>query len=223
MPSPPWTLEQYGRELMDYTPPVQCPVSSSHLNRVRNSITAASWALLEIFRDLELLDAVRAEVDGCVAASSDGRISFDIGQLLRLPILQAVYAETLRLRMHFYIVRMTDRADLRVRDWIVPRRKAIVTLTTVAHMDGDLWSTGPNNEHPLDQFWVGRFLGDASRAQGQARTEGSDASPLFSIKDHEGSWIPYGGGPRQCPGRHFAKRQIFLTVALFIKIGRAHV
>jgi cytochrome P450 len=84
----------------------------------------------------------------------EGRIRFDVDHLLRLPLLQAVYAETLRLRMHFYIVRMADKVDLNIRDWIIPRQKIIVSLTTVAHMDATAWDTAAN-EHPLDQFWVG--------------------------------------------------------------------
>lgn len=164
---------------------------------------------MEIYRDRDLLAAVRAEVDSCAQRSADGRIQFDIDQLLRQPILQAVYAETLRLRMHFYIIRMADRVDMNIRDWVIPRRKVIVALTTVAHMDPQAWNTGVNSEHPLDQFWPGRFLkSDPS----------SSSNPSFSTKEVEGSWIPYGGGPRQCPGRHFAKRQILLTTALWVSL-----
>ncbi|KAI1456428.1 cytochrome P450 [Annulohypoxylon moriforme] len=177
----------------------------------RNSITAASWAIFEIFRDPELLASVRREVDGCALTNTDGGLRFDIDQLLRLPILQAVYAETLRLRMDFYIVRMPDRVVMNIQNWVIPRRKVIVTPTTVAHMDSKAWNTGINNEHPVDQFWIGRFLKYPSQPH-------DHASPKFSTKEFEGSWIPYGGGPRQCPGRHFAKRQILLTTALMVSL-----
>jgi cytochrome P450 len=162
---------------------------------------------------------VRAEVDPCVLKCADGRIRFDVDQLLRLPVLQAAYAETLRLRMHFYIIRMSDTTDINIRDWVIPRRKVIVTLTTVAHMDSEVWSTGLKNEHPVDQFWIGRFLKYPSEsAHGNTRTGEPASSPTFSTKELEGSWIPYGGGPRQCPGRHFAKRQILLTTALIVSL-----
>lgn len=163
---------------------------------------------------------MRAEVDACALKGTDGRISFDVDQLLRLPILQAVYAETLRLRMHFYIIRMPDRVDMNIRDWVIPRQKVIVTPTTVAHMDSEAWSTGLNNEHPVDQFWVGRFLRYPSKGD-RGDTQPHDpaaSSPEFSTKGFEGSWVPYGGGPRQCPGRHFAKRQILLTTALMVSL-----
>ncbi|KAI8622926.1 cytochrome P450 [Xylariaceae sp. FL1651] len=185
----------------------------------RNSITAASWAIFDIYRDPELLASVRAEVDACALTSINGRIHFDVDRLLRLPILQAVYAETLRLRMHFYIIRMPDKADMNIRDWVIPRRKVIVTPMTVAHMDSKVWDTGLGNEHPVDRFWVGRFLKYPPKsAHVNTRPHGAASSPVFSTKDLEGSWIPYGGGPRQCPGRHFAKRQILLTTALTVSL-----
>ncbi|KAI1274626.1 cytochrome P450 [Xylaria sp. FL0933] len=185
----------------------------------RNAVTATSWAIFEIYRDPELLAAIRAEVDGCRvdAGSVDTPAKFDTDRLFRLPVLQAVYAETLRLRMHFYIIRMPDRVDMRIRDWIIPRRKVIVTSTTVAHMDSEVWSTGANNEHPLDEFWIGRFLRHPQKESHDAsKSHGSDS--IFSMKELEGSWLAYGGGTRQCPGRHFAKRQILLTVALMITL-----
>ncbi|KAI1825086.1 cytochrome P450 [Xylaria intraflava] len=183
---------------------------------MRNAVNSAAWAIFDIYRDPELLASVRAEVDGCAVKDADGRIRFDIDQLLRLPVLQAVYAETLRLRMHFYIIRMSDRVDLNIQDWIIPRKKVVAIMTTVAHMDTKAWSTGVNGEHPVDQFWVGRFLTYPEKSGGVPG--GQASSPTFSTKGLEGSWIPYGGGPRQCPGRHFAKRQILLTIALMVSL-----
>jgi cytochrome P450 len=154
-----------------------------------------------------------------VQKCADGRIRFDVDQLLRLPVLQAAYAETLRLRMHFYIIRMSDTVDINIRDWVIPRRKVIVTPTTVAHMDSKAWSTGLKNEHPIDRFWIGRFLKHPPKsANGNTQTREPASSPTFSTKELEGSWIPYGGGPRQCPGRHFARRQILLTTALIVSL-----
>ncbi|KAL2291309.1 hypothetical protein FJTKL_13926 [Diaporthe vaccinii] len=186
---------------------------------VRNSITAASWAIFEIYRDPELLARVRAEVDACALKREDGSIWFDVDQLLWLPVLQAVYAETLRLRMHFYIIRMPDRVDMSIRDWIIPRQKVVVASTTVAHMDAEAWDTGLQNEHPLDQFWIGRFLKyPPGSEKGESKAQSTAPAPEFLTKGLEGSSIPYGGGPRQCPGRHFAKRQILLTTALMVSL-----
>lgn len=108
---------------------------------------------------------------------------------------------------------------MKIGNWIIPKQKVIVLPTTVAHMDSTAWNTGFDNEHPVGEFWVGRFLTYLSKeGNGDTKPHHTSASPTFSTKDHEGSWIPYGGGPRQCPGRHFAKRQIILTTALFISL-----
>ncbi|KAI1368064.1 cytochrome P450 [Xylaria arbuscula] len=187
----------------------------------RNSVTATSWAIFDIYRDPELLASIRAEVDACrVDAGREDAppIKFDFDRLFRLPVLQAAYAETLRLRMHFYIIRMPDKVDMRIRDWVIPRKKVIVTATTVAHMDSEVWNTGTNNEHPVDQFWVGRFLRHPTKSADNGRSKLQDHAPAFSAKEVEGGWIPYGGGVRQCPGRHFAKRQILLTIALMVSL-----
>ena len=217
-PSHPRTLGQYGREHSAYLLRLKL-LAADLSHRARNAITSASWAVFEIYRDPGLLASVRAEVDACVLDRIDDHVQFDVDRLLRLPVLQAVYAETLRLRMHFYIIRMPDRVDINIRDWVIPRRKVIVTPTTVAHMDAKAWSTGPNNEHPVDQFWIGRFLQYPSESERSAtQTRNSASSPVFSTKGLEGSWIPYRGGPRQCPGRHFAKRQILLTTALMVHL-----
>lgn len=204
---------------------MNCIKPHTDIYRSRNSITAASWTIFEIYRDPELLDSVRSELDSCVQKDDNGRIHFDIDHLLRLPILQAVYAETLRLRMHFYIIRMPDRAEINISDWIIPRRKVIVALTTVAHMDTTAWDTGAHHEHHVDQFWASRFLRyPAGQCAAEKATKkqpsdaASSAAPIFSTKHVDGAWIPYGGGPRQCPGRHFAKRQILLTTALFVSL-----
>lgn len=201
-------MAQYGRK--KYVHILNDDSGLTFDDRVRNSIASTFWAVYEVYRDPELLANLRAEVDTC-AVHSDNGLHFNIEHLLRLPLLQAVYAETLRLRMHFYIIRMPDRVDIDVQNWVLPRQKVIVTPTTVAHMDPERWSTGLNGEHPLDQFWVGRFLKYPTK-----HIHGS--TPEFSTKGLEGSWIPFGGGPRQCPGRHFAKRQILLTIALTVSL-----
>ena len=151
---------------------------------------------------------MRTEVNSCILINySDGHVRFDVDQLLKVPLLQSVYAEVLRLRMHFYLIRMPDRTDMKIRDWIIPRQKVICISTTAAHMDPKTWNT-EDNKYPADVFWGERFL----------RYPKDSSNPIFSMKDTEGSWIPYGGGPRQCPGRTFAKRQIMLTAALMVTL-----
>ncbi|KAF2877366.1 cytochrome P450 [Massariosphaeria phaeospora] len=250
-PSPRKTSAQYGRT-SHHIPshpntsvdPQTNPVPTL---RARNSITATSWTVFELFRSPSLLAAVRAEVASCTTTSNNhGHVQFDTDRLLRLPLFQAVYAETLRLRMHFYVIRMPGRVDMDIRDWVIPCQSIVCTSTTAAHMGSQAWPTGLDNEYPVDTFGAGRFLtrpnppppppedpqtGHSARpdAKPPAREEDSQTAhgtradaktnpPTFSLTPVSNSWIPYGGGPRQCPGRQFAKRQILLTTVLFITL-----
>lgn len=146
---------------------------------------------------------VRAEIEPCRTATG-----FDIDQLLKLPLLQSVYAEVLRMRVHMLITRIPQYDNMHVGHCTVPRGQMAVMSTTVAHMDPDAWNTGHDNEHPLDQFWADRFLVDDPSPQHPKKS--------FTTEPVTGAWFPYGGGPRMCPGRHFAKRDIIFTAALMV-------
>lgn len=209
----------------------------------RNSVMASFWAVLEIFSDPALLARVRQEVERCQYFPSSAQSpsdntngdsieedkAFDMDALLNSPLLQSIYAEVLRLRVHIYIVRVPQRFDLPIGAWAIPNGSTMLMCSTPAHMDPEAWDTGSAGEHPLDGFWADRFLryGEAeanvcpTKNSSGEDTVGSDSCPAnrkvrFTLKDNEGSWIPYGGGPRMCPGRHFAKREIILTAAIMV-------
>lgn len=50
----------------------------------------------------------------------------------------------------------------------------------------------------------------------QTSTVHADTPVKFTLNGLKGSWIPYGGGSRACPGRHFAKREILVTCAKLV-------
>ncbi|KHO01426.1 Pfs, NACHT and Ankyrin domain protein [Metarhizium album ARSEF 1941] len=201
----------------------------------RNSVVASLWTVLEIISDKRLLDRVRREAAKCRGPSPSG---FDIALLLENPLLQSIYAEVLRLRVHMFIIRVPVFDSLRIKDWMVPRGNLVVMSTTVAHMDPAVWNTGENGQHALDAFWADRFLkydgvpgsgprktaskhaGDPCPARGPGERPtacpASTGDASYGIRDVDGAWIPYGGGQRQCPGRHFAKRDIIFTAAVLV-------
>lgn len=202
-------------------------------------MVASLWAVVEIFRDPVLLDRVRQEAEQCRSKEAAERL--DIQLLSQSPLMQSIYAEVLRMRAHMFIVRVPEHKSLKVGEWRVEKGNTVFMSSTVAHMDEEVWNQGRNNEHPLRRFWADRFIkfeDDAEsgprrvRSQCPARravasnngadeTNSNDEKSCarkngeFAIKDVEGSWIPYGGGSRMCPGRHFAKRDIIFTAALF--------
>ena len=182
---------------------------------------------MECFSDPSLLARVRQEVEKCIFQTGSGKHRFEIKKLGRNPLLQSIYAETLRLRIAAFIMRSPERENMKINEWTVPKDDIVLIATTPAHMDGKVWNTGKINEHPIHRFWADRFLiypgdpcsGPVKRTSHQETSkllEGNDA--VFSLDGLEGSWIPYGGGFRACPGRHFAKREILMTVAVMVTL-----
>lgn len=110
--------------------------------------------------------------------------------------------------------------------------------------DASVWNTGsPDHPHLVSEFWSERFLvypndpdsgpikrsgttstttTTTSQGQKHEKTE-YPPNPKFSLSNTAGSWIPYGGGVKICPGRHFAKQEIIVVMALFLTMFEVEV
>ena len=199
-----------------------------------NSIPAAFWFLLEIVHDPSLLARVREELDSSVASTStEESPKFDMFKLTSAPLMQSIWAETLRLRVAINIVRGTEYRDFKLGNWLIPKAKTIVIPSLIAHMDEKIWSTGAGDSfHPLSEFWSDRFLiwpnipGSGPTQQNYIRkmdkpvsvaNERLKEAPTFSLENLRGAFIPFGGGSNICPGRHFAKHEAIFSFALLCK------
>ena len=197
------------------------------------------WYFWEITRDPQLLSRVLCEVNTCLSdISTPGSLDFNVSKLCNQPLLQSIYAETLRMRIAVYIIRKAEYQDARVKDYVVPQNQMLVTNSNTAHMNKQDWNTGNENTHPVEEFWADRFLTYAKDTQStspetdeissgaQKSTEGA----RFSLNGRAGAWIPFGGGIHQCPGRHWVKLQIILSFAMMCSTfdieltdGAAHI
>lgn len=185
------------------------------------------WATLHIFQYPCLQFRVRAELGHIT--SSDTAVTakhLDVERLTKSPLLQSIYAETLRLIADVYLMRYADCAHLPIKEGIFPKKSVILASSVAVHTDLIVWNTGISGEHPVDQLWAHRFLAypgethsgliktaQASKlAQGNLSTDASTPvihapkSPVFSMTGTAAHWFPYGGGERFCPGRQYANR-----------------
>ena len=157
---------------------------------------------------MKLLEAIRVEAQSCIVEETSSYPTFDIERLIRQPLLQAVFAETLRLRVNGFLALYPSHEDLTINGYTIPQNHVILTNSTPGHMDPATSSTGTNaNYHPF-KFWVGRFL----------RHDQLTGTSEFSLEGKEGSWMPFGGGSHICLGRRFAKYEIILTVAFLTTV-----
>ncbi|KAF1951449.1 cytochrome P450 [Byssothecium circinans] len=162
------------------------------------------WCAIDVFKDRALLNDIRKEVEACKIGDK-GDLRFDLGKLIQQPLLQAVFAESLRLRSHLMFIRKTTEA-INILDWIIPKDRIVIAWSTPGHMDSKVWSD-PSDLHPVDTFWPGRFLKFTDQSE----------SAQFSLPETEGSWLPFGNGAVICPGRHFAKLHCIVTLAMMVE------
>lgn len=140
----------------------------------------------------------------CKVAGDD--LHFDVTRLLKQPLLEAVFAETLRLRCHNMFTRKTSE-DIQVGDWLIPANRFAIAWSTHGHMDPKIWCDVSGNLPPVEVFCPYRFI----------KPEGDGEPMRFTLSGTEGSWVPFGSGANICPGRNFAKIHSILTIAMMVE------
>ncbi|KAL2173171.1 cytochrome P450 [Thermothelomyces heterothallicus CBS 202.75] len=175
-----------------------------------NVIPTTAWLVMEVARDPELLRALREEVEMAFATDgATGRRTLDPQKVAALPLLASAYTETLRLRMNFNVVRNV-RQSFTMAGYTIRGGSLLQVPTLVAHYDEDVWGA---ESHPASEFWAGRHIKYTDEPDAEGRVT---RKRVFAMAGRTGSYFPYGGGNLICPGRHFAKQEIMLTIALLI-------
>jgi len=187
----------------------------------------ALWSIIEVFKDEQLLCRVRKEIE---------RIDFqaiakdkETEKLANIPLLQSIYSELLRLRVEVQTIFSSEKEDIHLNEWRIPRGSLIVVPAGDAHRDPKVWNTR-NGQHPLDRFWADRFLaypGDPQSGPRKSLRSKSDTAeapnhhvqgtqPRFVQSGLADSYMPFGIGERTCPGRGFARREIIMFCAFIV-------
>lgn len=178
-----------------------------HARISANAIPMTSWIIVEILRRPDIFERIKEEIatvvnQSCLEkteAKSDDELhlAIDIPQLRRLPLLNSVYLECLRLRSSIYAVR-TLRTSVELDGYTLKRGNLVIVPSYLAHNNADVWSS---DSHSAQEFWPERFMQDLHDHGPKA----TSASKFF----------PYGGGTAKCPGRNYAQGEILAAVALF--------
>lgn len=151
--------------------------------------STTEWAMTELLRNPEKLKAAQAEIE-LVIGKDNPVLEADTG---RLPYLQAVVKETLRLHPPApFLVPRAVFEDVKLGIYTVPKDARVFVNTWAMGRDLSIW------ERP-SSFEPERFLGSRIDFRGQD----------FEL-------IPFGAGRRMCPGLPLASRIVHLIVGSLI-------
>lgn len=169
-------------------------------------------------RESVLLQAL-AEVTSSQGWSSlNNNLKLKIEPLCDMPLLQSMYAETLRLYTSLFTLRSCSHGSLDLGNFTIPKDELIAVDSRASAMDSSIWNTGTTQPQPLARFWAERFIvSPEDPKSGPVRFNASKAresypkcsphhqpkNPYFTMDGLAGAWLPFGGGNRSCPGCSF--------------------
>ncbi|WP_067472566.1 cytochrome P450 [Nocardia amamiensis] len=149
----------------------------------------AAWTIIELLRHPGISRQVVAELDELYADGSD--ISF--GALRRIPRLEAVLKETLRLHPPLIILMRVARGDFDVRGHRIAPGDHVAATPAISNRI-------PEDFPDPDAFDPGRYL-----------------DPNQADIVHRWTWIPFGAGRHRCVGAAFALMQLKAIFSLLLR------
>jgi len=152
-----------------------------------------AWTVDYFIRHPEHFARARAEVDAVLGpAASVERIE----QTDRFPFLDAFFHEAMRLKPVAPLSVLEPTEDIEMMGCLIPKGTPIFGL--VRHI-------ATRDEH----------FGDAARFDPERWLE--DGSTQHQRAHDTSTFLPFGGGPRFCPGRNFALLQIRTVLAMLCR------
>ncbi|KAL4957493.1 hypothetical protein BDW69DRAFT_180559 [Aspergillus filifer] len=135
----------------------------------------------------------------------------------------------LRLRVNGFFLWRVSHHDINVRGWHIAKDHYVATSPIPGHMDPGVWSSGNNAEHPVDEYYIGRWLRARSPPSSASATTQAPPHPTtnpnpnpnlnleFTTAASKCTFMPFGSGDHYYPGRRFAKIIILLCTALLVE------
>ncbi len=151
------------------------------------STAQLAWSLHLLAQHPDAQVQVRAEVDAVVGAEMPGA-----AHAADLRLLDAVISESLRLYPPIHLGSRSAAHDVPFGDYIIPQGARVMYSIYLTHRDPAQW------ESPAT-FDPGRFAPERARQQ-----------PAYSF-------LPFGGGPRNCIGMAFARLEAKLVLARLLQ------
>jgi cytochrome P450 len=153
------------------------------------STASLSWTLYLLGRHPEAMARLRAETDAVLANPDDPP---EAEQLGRLSYLDLAFKESLRMYPPIHVGNRRTSQDMTIAGYAVPAGTRVMYSIYLSHRDKDFW---PDPE----RFYPERF----ERGQDEKRP------PL--------TYVPFGGGPRNCIGASFAQVEAKVVLSRIVQ------
>ncbi|KAI3985300.1 hypothetical protein MKX01_033614 [Papaver californicum] len=154
------------------------------------SSSTVEWAMAELLHDPSKMTKAQQEISNIIGRERP----IDESDIVRLPYLQAIVKETLRLHPPApFLVPHKAVVDVEMHNFVVPKDAQVLVNVWAMGRDPTIW------RDPIS-FNPERFLDSKVEYRGQD----------FEL-------IPFGSGRRSCPGLPLAHRMVHLIVGLLLQ------
>ncbi|CAA7050737.1 unnamed protein product [Microthlaspi erraticum] len=147
--------------------------------------TTMEWAMSELIRNPEKMVKAQSEIRQVIGQNGVVQES----DIPKLPYLQAIVKETLRLHPAAPLIPRRAESDAHIFGFLVPKNASVLVNVWGMGRDSSVW------ENPT-RFEPERFL-----------------LREIDVKGKDFELIPFGSGRRMCPGSPMALRTMFLVLA----------
>jgi cytochrome P450 len=151
------------------------------------STALLAWSLYLLATHQDVLARVQAEIDTVVGMHPPAE-----GHLRRLPVLERVIKEALRLYPPIHLGSRVAACDIAFRGFHIPAGTRVLYSIYLTHRDERYWP----DPHVFDPE---RFAPERARERGAY------------------SYLPFGGGPRNCIGAAFAQVEAKIVLARLLQ------
>jgi len=149
---------------------------------------------MHLLQSPSLLAAAREEATLTIEIHpTTGVRTINLAKLLSMPLLQAIFAETLRLHVAVTLSREIHQPVV-FEGYTLPRGSYIQAFTGISHVEEETWGI-PG--HPATEFWPARHLVTTTTTTTETRDEDGQTCERteFSLKGRGGTYFPFGRFP----------------------------